>query len=403
MTVTMSVSVAQGALKVMLVRRNRVRWAARAPYGDVSDLVALMGRLAAEAPERPRRVRIVLEGRTVQTRAITPAPPLRRRAVRRYVALEAARLFRRNGVPLVCDATLITRRDGARVLWAAAASEPLIEALLAGCAEAGLAVHAIGPAADVLPHALARPARDGEVLVDGDAAIEWLALDRSRVWRRRLLPRAPHQDGTAPPAWAASLAALDAEAAAFAAAYAAARRAPVLTLLPHGTRAARARHLRRRVVQVAALGATLWVAAGVVHVARLAAASHGARHELAVVGPAVDSVLALRRDLVRLRSALMTLARPDRERSRMLPLLADLTGALSDSTFLVTLAVEPSGVVRLAGYTPRAAQALAELGRVRALDDVRLEGVPSRERVTVDGVVREWDRFAAVARLEAAR
>jgi hypothetical protein len=58
------------------------------------------------------------------------------------VANQAGRFFRRNGAPLVTDATWVTNGTG-RVTHAAAVEEPLVLAIVAGAAEAGLAVESI--------------------------------------------------------------------------------------------------------------------------------------------------------------------------------------------------------------------------------------------------------------------
>jgi len=116
----------------------------------------------------------------------------------------------------------------------------------------------------------------------------------------------------------------------------------------------------------------------------------------------VDSALAVRRDLAAATAALDLMWRAERGRSRHLALAAELTRALGDSIHLVALRVGSDGTVRLAGYAPVAARALAALEQIPILRDVRFEGPITREtRDGGRGMGDGWDRFAIVARLEA--
>jgi hypothetical protein len=192
------------------------------------------------------------------------------------------------------------------------------------------------------------------------------------------------------------LAALGEHAVDFAAAYAAAIAAPRLRLLPAEARAAEERSGRRRMMRLVGVGAALWFVAAGVHVGRLAWIRETATRSLGAAAPAIDSALAERRDLDLARATLATIARADAGRSRHVAILAAVTQALGDSTYLAAFQVMPDGVVRLAGYAPVAARAVAQLERVPTLRDVRLEGPVTRER-GAEG--RERDRFAIVARL----
>ncbi|MFQ5808423.1 MAG: hypothetical protein ACE5JM_02290, partial [Armatimonadota bacterium] len=186
----------------------------------------------------------------------------------------------------------------------------------------------------------------------------------------------------------------------FAAAYGAAIKAPALALLPPDTRAARARAARKSLARVAVVGVLFWLTAGAVHVGRLAGVSRNAQRELALLAPGVDSALTLRQDLNRIRAARATMARAEAGRSRVLTLLADLTSALGDSAFLATFTLSADSTVRLVGYAPQATRVLADLDRLRALGEARLEGALTRERLGSGPGGRDWDRFAVVARLE---
>jgi hypothetical protein len=392
----MGISVGGDAVHAVLVRREAIAWAGRATYAGLDDLVEVIARLAGEGNgvARPGRVRIVLDRQAVQLRTIAPAPPLRASAARRWVALEGARLFRKNGSPLVTDARFVRLEPRVVALWAAAAPEPLLEAVLAGCAGAALEVATIGVAAEVLPRALVAP--QGRVVLPNGSSAEALEVGARGTWRSRLIPITP--EPAEPVRWVAPLAALGAEAAHFAPAYAAATVEPRLALLPAGARRTRAHEGRRRVVRLAMAAALLWLSAFAIYVLRLSATLHAATQFLAAVNPAVDSVLTARRDLSTANAALADLATAAATRSRQVALLGAVAAALPDSAYLVSWQVMPDRTVRLAGYAPQGARVLAALERVDELRQARFEALVSRELVPGVG---ERDRFTLIARLGA--
>lgn len=388
----LGLSVGASSIHAVLVERSAIAWAGRAEYTELADLADAVARLAGESGRPVGRVRVVLERDTVQLRSLVPAPPLKPGAVSRYVSLEAPRLFRANGVPLVTDARLVPIDAMQTALWAAAASEPLVRALLEGCAAAGLAVLSLGPAADVLPWALALPFGQPQVAFPNGGTSEVLFVGAAGTWRSRLVAATSE---IAPP-WTAALAALKVEASHFAPAYAAAVAAPRLELLPADTRAGRARVARRRLTRVATAGLALLLLAGLVHVGRLLVSLRSSTAYLDANAAGLDSALSMHRELAAGRATLETIALARGERSRRLALLADLTRALGDSAFLVALRAGPDGVVRLSGYAPSAARVLADLERMGNLSEPQLEGPVTRESGTWRG---ELDRFAIVARL----
>jgi len=384
-------------VRAVLVRRGAIAWAGLAPYAGPGELAEVIARLAGESGLPVRRARVVLERVVVQLRTFDPAPPLTGRAAGRWVALEAPRLFRKNGAPLVTDAVLIQVGRRRATLLAAAATEPLVRTVLAACGEAGLHVESLGPAAEVLPRAVtSAPGGVGPASIpipNGDST-EVLEVGASRVWRSRLLREV--SNGT-PVSWVAALDPLGADAAQFAPAYAGAVAVPRLQLLPTEARAAGARERRRRAVRLLALATTLWVGAGAVSVGRLSWTLQAATRSLAAIRPRVDSALAVRRDLAAGTLAVATVGAAERSRSRHLVLLAQLSRTLDDSTYLVALRVGVEGTVHLVGYAPRAARVLAALERVPTVRDAKFESPVTRE--AVNGRL-ELDRFAIVARLE---
>jgi phage tail protein X len=202
--------------------------------------------------------------------------------------------------------------------------------------------------------------------------------------------------------WAKPLRHVGDEASTLAAAFAAAVARPRLSLLPVGARLARERAARRRLVRVLLLGAVAWCTAGAFHTAKLVHAVREADRGLARLGPALDRALAVRRDLALAQDALATIAAAETERSRTLLLLADLTAALGDSAFLVSLRLAEDGTLRLAGYAAQAPRVLAELERVPWLREAAFDGPAARELLGEGADRREWDRFSLVAGVEPA-
>jgi Tfp pilus assembly protein PilN len=393
----LGVCVDRGTVRAVQLARGQIVWVGTAPYGERAELVDLFGRLAADAPARPRRVRVVLARALVQVRTSTGTALTTARA-RRYVALQAPQLFRQNGSVLVTDAC-VHAVNGDRVLVAAAAEEPLLTAVAQGCEQAGLTLESLGPSADVLPRALAHAPETGTLVFGHGETAELLELERGTVWQsRRLL-----QTAESAHEWAEPLRALGDQAPEFAEAFAAAVRSPRLTLLPSDTRVARARAARKRLGWVAVAAVVLWVLAGVTHVARLAGASRAARAELVALAPALDSALAVRRELTLALTALGSLERAQQSRSRWLALIAQLTEALDDSVFAVTLTVSRDSTIRITGYARQAAQALAAVDRMPSLERVRFEGAVARERIATGAGVAELDRFTIAGRVGGSR
>lgn len=134
--------VGDSQVRAEAIRSGVPVWAGEATYASPNDLTEMVARLAAAPAEPCRRLRVTLERPPVQTRTLTDLPPVRDRELASLVANQAGRFFRRNGAALVTDATWVTTGVG-RVTHAAAVEEPLVLAIVAGAAEAGLVVESI--------------------------------------------------------------------------------------------------------------------------------------------------------------------------------------------------------------------------------------------------------------------
>ena len=121
-------------------------WAAEATFATPAELADAIARLAAEAPRNGKRVRmtVALEPPLVQLRNLADLPPVKPADLVTLVAAQANRFFRKNGAPLVTDAVWAGAKD-ARVVQAAAAEEPWLEAIAAGARAAGIALTGIAP------------------------------------------------------------------------------------------------------------------------------------------------------------------------------------------------------------------------------------------------------------------
>jgi hypothetical protein len=388
----LGLGIGSACVRAILLERGEVRWAGEAKYDGWTELADVIAHLAGESGRVVHAARVGVESELVQYRTLIPAPPVPTAAVARYVELEAPRLFRRNGAPLLTDAVVRRSAPDTRALWAVATVEPLVRAVFAGCEQAGIEVECIVPAAEVLSCAVTIPRGTPSLVFPNGGTSEAVETGLDGVWRSRRL-RGSYGDS---PALAPALERIGPAAGHYAAAFGAANARPRLQFLPTDTRIARAARVRRRLWRGAAGGALAWALAGGLWLARLAAAERRAERELTHWGPALDTALAARRDLTAARSALTTMSQVVAARSRRLSVLAEVTRVLDDSTVLVTVEIGADRSVRVAGYAPTAARVLARLERVRALRDLKLEGPVGRERIA-NGP--EMDRFAIVAHL----
>jgi hypothetical protein len=250
-----------------------------------------------------------------------------------HVQLHSRRYFLQNGIPLVTDATPIAPADSGLAL-AAAAPVPLVEAIARGLEAAKLECRTIVPLSLISPGASNDP---------------------------------------------------------FAAARAVAQSPVVpLALLPDVTRSERRARERRSFLTwgvVAASSVALAIGAWFAVQIR---SERVAERELAHIRPAVESAIAVRSDLDATDDALAVLSRAAVGRAHRVRLLAELTRALPDSGFLVSVRLEPDGRGSLAGYAPSAAQVLARLERTGTIAHGVMDGPVTREVVAG----KERERFA---------
>jgi len=176
------VTVGMSFVRAEARRADVAVWAGEASYESPADLTEIVARLAAAPAERCRRLQVTVERPPAQTRTLTDLPPVRDRELASLVATQAGRFFRRNGAPLVTDAVWVTNGK-ARVSHAAAVAEPLLIAIAAGAAQAGLVIDSItaagmSPQLQLLPTAeravRLRARRKALVQLAGAVCVAWL-------------------------------------------------------------------------------------------------------------------------------------------------------------------------------------------------------------------------------------
>jgi len=144
------IRIGRSSLRAEAVRAGAVTWAGETSYADLAELADAIARLAAEAPSNCRSLVVSLDRPPAQLRTLTDLPPVTPRHLAALVAQQAGRFFRKNGQPLVTDATCVGK-GAARVAHAAAVEEPLVEAIAAGARAAGLWLETIVPAGEGAP------------------------------------------------------------------------------------------------------------------------------------------------------------------------------------------------------------------------------------------------------------
>lgn len=378
------------AVRAVLIKEGRIEWAGVANWSDEAELTEAIGRLATESGRAASTAAVALERDVVQLRTVLRAPRLSAAAARQYAMLESPRLFRRNGVTLAIDAVIVRVDAGTTALLTAAASEQLLKAILEGCAQAGLEVEAVGPAADVV-HVSVSGTDARDLVFPNGGTSEVVSVSTAGAWRSRRV------SGVLPAtsAWHPALATMGEEASHFAAAFSVALTLPRLQLLPAHSRVAREGRSRARLFRLAGAAILLWCLAIAVYITRLSITTAAATRELAGRSVEIDSALALRRELEAARATVDRFALAEATRSRELATLAEVTRLLGDSAFLSSYRTTADGRISLSGYAPSAARVVANLERASSLREPRLESQIAREALAGRG---ELDRFAITAR-----
>lgn len=187
MTTTLVLRVGGEGLEARLMRRGRVLWTGAAPGRQLEDLIESVTQIAADVslPARPSCLQVILEPPLVQVRILRGLPPVRRRALRTLVALQAGRFFRRRGEPLLTDAGWAPRTAGQeRLAHAAALEERWYTAIAAGARAGGLRLTSVTPSGASDDVALAFVSSDERARQRHRAqrGVHWLAVATALTW-----------------------------------------------------------------------------------------------------------------------------------------------------------------------------------------------------------------------------
>ena len=138
-------SVGETRLEARLQRGSQVLWKGSIEYHDRKDLSDAIAGLAAEpALVKPgKQLLVELERPVVQLRTLQDIPPVRATLLRTLVEQQGHRYFRKNGSPLIIDAV---RAGNQRNVRAAAADEPVIDAITEGARAGGFHLVDVRPA-----------------------------------------------------------------------------------------------------------------------------------------------------------------------------------------------------------------------------------------------------------------
>lgn len=335
------VAVEAGRVAIVAVKRRRVVWAAETAYTSPEELSSALAALGAERPRGARFANVVLADPVARLKTVAGIPRLKHRDLAAHVQLHSRRYFLQNGIPLVTDVVPARRRrneTGSALM--AAAHLPVVEAISTGLVQSGMRLASISPAPEVSSAEVPEP-----------------LADRGQLYA---LAYAATRGPTTP-----------------------------LSLLPPAL----------RVTQVSALRRSLraWVLAAAASCFLLAAAWIGravlqqrrSLEELEQMSASAGSAMAVRRDLDATTEAIGVLASAEQRKHHRTRFIANLTQALPDSAFLVSLRFEPTSGV-LSGYARRAADVMARMEQARIAARLVMEGPVTRE--VVGG--REWERFS---------
>jgi hypothetical protein len=131
----------------VVIRGNSV-WQEESERSDEAPIDAVLEELLARMPKGMARTMIFeIEAPLVQVRRLESLPPVRAGELQRLVEHQASSFFRKNGHPLVTDATwLAPGHEGARRALLAAMDLGLAESLDAVARRAGLELESVAPA-----------------------------------------------------------------------------------------------------------------------------------------------------------------------------------------------------------------------------------------------------------------
>jgi len=384
--VTVGLAVSEDSIRAVAVKRGRILWATEAERdGELLQVTIERVLGGSLLPRWPRAVVIAAVGpASAQTKRLVGLPPLGPGTEMDSVVREsAARLFLRNGIPLVTAVSGSTH--GTR--WGTALDRDIVEAVERACRSRHIRLTAVTPSVAVIGLALQG---DRFAWHDGHSVAQVEAHGAELITVRRSSSD-PHEQQPQPPTPAPGLAPLGQGAWRFADAFGAAVAPPdVLAWRPNSGEGRPLARWRLAVALLAMLIAAMaWLAAPGV---AATIAQRRAQQRLKAIAEVRRSVVMAERELVRVTRALTEVAAFDSGAIPATMFLAELTRSLPEGVAIVTLRLtgEASTLVALA---PRAAPVLTALERVRGIDGAEIVGPVTREVVGTETVERLSVRF----------
>jgi hypothetical protein len=166
--------------------------------------------------------------------------------------------------------------------------------------------------------------------------------------------------------------------------------AGMLSLLLPEERERRLRQGKRSLLRLGQLIAVLWVLVAAASVISLTRQRRAIDRELSRLMEPVAALSAVRREVHMGQSMIDAVGNDGDTRGSVVRLLAGITTALPDSSFLTSLSLQKDGRGSLGGYGRRASEVLASLEGSGILLNPRLDGQLGRE--VIAGL--EWERFS---------
>jgi hypothetical protein len=374
------VALGPDAIHAVLVRNGDRIWDARVPRDEECETAASLRELLRQAPSgrlRRSRVRVAVGAFASQFKRLAGVPGDAPGAeVARVLEANLTRFFLRNGEPV--RVTAVEREGDA--WWGAAIESRVIAQVVVACGEVGLRLDGVAPSVV----AIAADAPDGmSVLREGKRV---LTIER-RQGRFVSLAAALQDPGPGTDVTES---------------YSLERAAEGVARLPRAQswlfdparekRTRQRRSWRRSVLAAFILGALIVAAAA--PWLRASIELRVARMQLATLGTTAVAASADAAGIQRALAAWERIETFEASRRSMLRALALVSGALPDSTAIVSLAVDDGGV-HLVALAPRGADLVESLATLEGFDAPHLIGAVTRE--TLAG--RELQRVALSLRL----
>lgn len=391
MKTTIGIAVGYDCVRAVVVRGSSVRWAGEARYEGTTDLAEAIASLLGEATRRRwfgrRSVFAAIGPTAVQVRLVSGLPAVEdSRLLAGIVREGAARFFLRNGAPLVTSGVHVVAPGRA---WAAAFDEPVVRAVVDGCAAARARLRAVIPAVAVLG-----PGLVGEEICWSDGPVRAEVRFAGGVLADVRRWRADASVEAVEPVAREALAQLGDRAWRFADAYGAAVLHPRdgLVLEPGRGPSAGPSVSRRRLLVAASAFVLAGLGAALAPGIAAERAGRRAAVRLAELAEGRRTAAAAEAQLRLIDEVLTSLAAFDASRRPVLPLLAEIADLLPPHAALISFEVRGTDGIVVA-VAPQAGDVVVALERIEGIANPEIVGPVTPERIGEDELERVTIRF----------